>query len=57
MNIFPVPSDGEITIQIENPGNHCELVIYPFNRKTISFMEWRMSMGLLAIEDELLIIY
>jgi hypothetical protein len=28
MKVFPVPSDGEITIQIENPGNHGELVIY-----------------------------
>jgi len=28
MKVFPVPSDGEITIQIENPGKHGELVIY-----------------------------
>ena len=28
MKVFPVPSDGEITIQIENTGNHGELVIY-----------------------------
>ncbi len=28
MTVFPVPSSGEITVQIENPGNHGELVIY-----------------------------
>ncbi len=28
MKVFPVPSDGQITIQIEHPGNHGELVIY-----------------------------
>lgn len=28
MKVFPVPSDGEITIQIENPGSHGELVIH-----------------------------
>jgi len=27
MKVFPVPSDGQITIQIENPVNHGELGI------------------------------